>query len=107
MFDVHFDDPEPADAFLAAVTERGIAAHLSVDVFAGEDDLDDAARIVRLDMHTDAALADEVMALVEAHGGWAVESDSSHSMPPSIEIELPGEPKRIKGSARGSAADGN
>ena len=107
MFDVHFDDPEPADAFLAAVTERGIAAHLSVDVFAGEDDLDDAARIVRLDMHADAALADEVMALVEAHGGWAVESDSSHSMPPSIEIELPGEPKRIKGSARGSAADGN
>ncbi len=92
MFDVHFDEVEAAEEFLADVRERGIRAELSVDVFAGEDDLEDAARIVHV-----AGELTSLVPLIEAHGGWPVQTPAMRDTYTRHGKNLPDGPKRYKG----------
>lgn len=91
MFDVHFDEPEAAEAFLAALAERGISAELSIDVFAGEDDLEDVARIVHV-----VADGDFLMEIASAHAGWIVAQEPHGLGNAAYLAELPEGPKRFK-----------
>lgn len=93
MFDVHFDEPDAAEAFLAVLAERGIAAELSVDVFAGEDDLDDAARIVHVAGVDDV---DFLAELATGHAGWVVSAQPQNLGNAAYLAELPEGPKRFK-----------
>lgn len=91
QLDVHFDEPEVAEEFLAALAQRRISAEVSVDLFAGEDDYEDAARIVHV-----FAERDQVQDLIDEHGGWTVGLESRDSSVLEGPAELPGEPKRFK-----------
>jgi hypothetical protein len=91
MPEVHFDEREDADAFVAELTSRGLAHRLHRDEFAGEDDFEDAAWLVEVD-----ALPD-LRAWVERAGGWLVEGAEASVPAPA---PLPGAPRRIKRTER-------
>lgn len=89
MADVHFDERDDAEAFVAVLEAEGIACRLHRDEFAGEDDFEDAAWLVEV--------ADSLPALTERAeraGGWVVVSDQTSVAP----APLPVAPRRIKRS---------
>lgn len=83
---VHFDERADADEFMAAAADRGLVPRLHRDMFAGEDDLDDAAWVVEVD--------GEVADLAEHAGGWLSAGPAGSS--PTTLPDLPAAPKRIK-----------
>ncbi|MBC9225834.1 hypothetical protein GL325_05830 [Aeromicrobium sp. 636] len=90
MPEVHFDEREDAEAFVAELESQGLAHRLHRDEFAGEDDFEDAAWLVEVE-----ATVPDLHARVERAGGWLVEApDPSRSVPPP----LPEAPRRIKRS---------
>lgn len=91
MLDVHFDEPAVAKAFLAELRARQFNAEMSVDVFAGEDDLDDAARIVHV-----AAEPGDIAELIETYDGWVVASRNNIRDRIGDAPELPRGPRRFK-----------
>lgn len=91
MFDVHFDEPEAAEAFLAAVRMRGMVGEIIFDLFAGDDDLEDAARIVQMEGDPDG-----VWDLIDEHGGWGVQADESGEEKLATVTWLPSAPRRFK-----------
>lgn len=90
MAEVHFDERDDAEEFIAELTARGVGHRLHRDEFAGEDDFEDAAWLV--EVHDGFP---ELGEWAESAGGWVVESsDEPVTAPPP----LPGEPRRIKRS---------
>lgn len=91
MPDVHFDDREDAEAFVAELESHGLAHRLHRDEFAGEDDFEDAAWLVEVD-----TTVPDLRVWAERAGGWLVEAaDASGPVPPP----LPEAPRRIKRAA--------
>lgn len=90
MFDVHFDEPEAAEAFLAAVRARGMVGEIIFDLFAGDDDLEDAARIVQMEGEPDS-----VWDLIDRHGGWGVQAERSEDVHIASVTRLPTAPRRF------------
>ncbi|MCD9153652.1 hypothetical protein [Aeromicrobium duanguangcaii] len=92
MPEVHFDDREDAEAFVADLESHGLAHRLHRDEFAGEDDFEDAAWLVEVD-----AAVPDLRERAERAGGWLVEAPgASRSAPPP----LPEAPRRIKGAGK-------
>lgn len=87
---VHFDDRDDAVAFCEEVvrtrTAPGPDPILHRDEFAGEDDAEDAAWLVEVDLPRS-----EVEAIAADHGGWCQAPDAAVRGVP-----LPQGPRRIK-----------
>lgn len=88
MRDVHFDERDQAEAFLAALEARGFAHRLHRDEFAGEDDSEDAAWLVQVD-----DLVPGLAEWAESAGGCVVEANAA---PRPVPPPLPQGPRRIK-----------
>lgn len=86
MREVHFDERDDAAAFVAALADAGVEAHLRREEFAGEDDAEDAAWIVAVAI-APAALAE----LAAAAGGWLIPPPA-----PIVPAPLPQAPRRLK-----------
>lgn len=90
MITVHFDERDDAVAFCEDVVRARTASGPDPiphrDEFAGEDDAEDAAWLVEVDLPR--AVADD---LAERHGGWCHEPDR-----PGGAVPLPSAPRRIK-----------
>lgn len=89
--EAHFDEGEDAEAVLATLHGEGYEAYLGREGFAGEDDSEDRAWLVRVE---DAAAAERLEALVaEVDLAWIVDPVVAPAVPPP---PLPSGPKRLK-----------
>ena len=96
MRDVHFDERDQAEAFVAELDARGLAHRIHRDEFAGEDDFEDAAWLVEVDDGVP-----QLQEWAEAAGGWVVErTEASRPVPPP----LPQAPRRLKQPRAGGTA---
>lgn len=91
MAEVHFDERDDAEEFIAELAVRGVGHRLHRDEFAGEDDFEDAVWLVEVDDGVP-----ELGEWAESAGGWVVEAGEGPSTTPP---PLPGQPRRIKGHA--------
>ncbi|GAA3532620.1 hypothetical protein AFL01nite_19420 [Aeromicrobium flavum] len=87
MPEVHFDERDDAESFVAELASRGLAHRLHRDEFAGEDDFEDAAWLVEVDP------AEDLGEWAERHGGWLVEAPEESAPAPA---PLPEAPRRLK-----------
>lgn len=87
MSEIFFDEREDADVLVAALVARGYATRWAREGFAGEDDADDRAWVLTVE-----PFDDEVVQLVDAHGGWMSRDDRPAARP----LDLPGAPRRLK-----------
>jgi hypothetical protein len=88
--DVWFDELDDAEAFVAALDEAGYGSTVRREMFAGEEDDEDLAAVVTVDLW-DAAAED----LADAFGGW-VPPEAEPPAAPVVPLELPTQPKRLK-----------
>jgi len=87
MGEIFFDEREDAEVLVVALAARGYRVSWSREGFAGEDDADDRAWVLRVE-----PFDDDVVALVDAHGGWLPRGGGSAAAP----LELPDAPRRSK-----------
>lgn len=87
MSDVYFDSDDDAAELVGALEAEGYATTLTREGFAGEDDSEDRAWLLRVEPF-DA----RVVEMVDVYGGWMPGDDR---LPPEP-APLPAEPKRLK-----------
>lgn len=88
MPEIHFDAGGDAVELVAALEAEGYTTSLVREAFAGEEDWDDRAWVLRVE-----PFDDRVAALTDVHGGWMPGDDRPPAEPPP----LPQGPKRLKG----------
>ncbi|WP_323740578.1 (deoxy)nucleoside triphosphate pyrophosphohydrolase [Mumia zhuanghuii] len=89
--EAHFDEGDDADAVVAALRADGYEVAVRREGFAGEDDSEDRAWLVRVES---AAGAERLTALVaDVELAWMVDHDAPTPVPPP---PLPTGPKRLK-----------
>ncbi|WP_262852124.1 (deoxy)nucleoside triphosphate pyrophosphohydrolase [Mumia quercus] len=89
--EAHFDEGDDADDVVAALAADGYAAVVRREGFAGEDDSEDRAWLVRVEGAAAAQRLAELVAEVEL--AWMVEAEAAPPVPPA---PLPTGPKRLK-----------
>ena len=87
MSDVYFDTEEDAVELIAALEAEGFTTSLEREGFAGEDDSEDRAWVLRVE-----PFDDRVVAMVDVYGGWLVGDERVAPMT----LDLPSAPKRLK-----------
>lgn len=86
MSDVYFDAEEDAAELVAALESEGFSISLEREGFAGEDDSEDRAWVLRV-----TPFDDRVIAMVDVYGGWLPGDERLAPAP----LDLPVAPKRL------------
>lgn len=90
MSDVYFDSDDDADELVSALQVEGYATSLRREGFAGEDDSEDRAWVLRVE-----PFDDRVIEMVDVYGGW-MPTDARLPAAPVPAPDLPTAPKRLK-----------
>ena len=90
MTEIYFDEADDATELVKALQAEGYDTTLQAEAFAGEDDSDDRAWVLRV-TPCDA----RVIEMVDVYGGW-MPGDTRLPDDGGEAPQLPGAPRRLK-----------